>query len=262
MCQLKSTQAILLVICCMVTACVPNRHIKYLQKPNKENFIETDSVVRQYQLPIYTYKLQPQDQVAIQFESLTSKDFDFLNGRGDISQGESGLALAGKVIDAQGEVSFPFLEKVKIAGMSIDEAEAYLQKIVAPYLDSPIVRIKLLNFRVTFLGEVIKEGTIPMNDHQVPLLEAIGWAGGLTDFAKRDEVKVIRTVAGRTTVQYINLLDENFLVSPYYYVHPHDVIIVPPLKTRPYLKYASQNTVLIVTAVNVAFLIINLTRSN
>lgn len=243
----------------LLGSCVTNKKIQYLQYGN-ETDNQQDTTVRQYNSVYYAYKLKPEDQVSVQFESLTPKEFDFLNPV--IGQQLTNMAvnpqLTGKLIDPEGNIPFPFIGKVKIAGKTLYEAEEYLRQIADEYLDSPVVRVRLLNFRVTFLGEVNKEGTVLITNNQISLAEAVGWAGGLTDFAARDRIKIIRQEGGQTEVRYVNLLDEKFITSPYYYVYPNDVIVVPPLKVRPYLKYTTQNLTFLISVLNLAFIVISL----
>ncbi len=250
----------------LLSSCVSNKKFVYLQQDDvNKRGLPKDTIVRSYQVGQYEYKIQPEDVISVQFESLTPKDFDFLNnnqsGQGSGTDAIGGnTLLIGELVDTKGEIPFPFIGKVKVAGLTVFEIQDTMQKIAAQYLDSPVVKVRLLNFRFTVLGEVNNEGTIVLNNNRVTLLEAIGWSGGLTDLADKANVKLIRERNGETTIQYLNLLQENFINSPYYYIHQNDVLIVSSLKQRPYRKYFGQNLALVVSSLSLLLLAINLTR--
>ena len=92
------------------------------------------------------------------------------------------------------------------------------------------------------------------------MLEAIGLAGGFTDFADKTNIKVIRQSTEKAEVYYLNLLEEDFVSSPFYYMNQGDVIIVPPLKQRPYQIYFGKNLALVISSVSLLLLVLSLTR--
>jgi polysaccharide biosynthesis/export protein len=252
----------------LLSACVSNKKVTLLQNDDVNlNSLPTDRIVRTYSIDTFVYKIQSNDIVSVRFESLTTKELDFFNsqtnqlGVGAQLQGGNAL-LIGELVNERGEVPIPLIGKFKIAGLTVFEAEEGLRKIAVGYgINSPIVRVRLLNYRITLLGEVNKEGTTFLTTNRVPMLEAIGLAGGLGELADRSKVKLIRQNGNETEVVYLNLLDENFFKSPYYYTYQNDILIVPALKQRSYRKYFGQNLAVFISTVSVILLTLNLLKN-
>ncbi len=224
----------------------------------------SDSVMRTYELEKFDYKIQTNDIINIRYESLTAREYDFLANQTITSQSGGafvgGPLLFGDLVDENGEIPFPVVGKVKVAGMTIFQVQDSLQAIANRYLETPIVKARLINYRATFLGEVNREGVININNNRVTMMEAIGLAGGFTDLADKSSVKLIRQKNNATEVVYLNVLDENFINSPYYYVHQNDIIVAPALKQRPYRKYFGQNLALIISSLSLLILVLNYTK--
>ncbi|MBY0435431.1 MAG: polysaccharide export protein [Cyclobacteriaceae bacterium] len=247
----------------ILSSCVTNKKYQMMQKNdvNKQNMI-SDSIIRQYDLQSFNYKVQTNDILSIRFESLTPKEYDFLSkGIDPMANGlVGGALLLGDLVDENGEIPYPVVGKVKVAGLTVFEVQDYLQSLADNYLESPIVKVRLLNYRVTLLGEVNKEGVVAINNNRASILEAIGLAGGLTDLSDKTSVKLIRQKGGRTEVVYLNLLDENFVNSPYYYAYQNDVLIVPALRQRPFRKYFGQNLSLLISSLSLLLIVLTYTK--
>jgi polysaccharide export outer membrane protein len=249
----------------LLASCVANKKYVYLQnKDVNKGDLPKDSVVREYRLVDFDYKIQPEDIVSIRFESLTPKEYDFFSREtplsGQIVSQQANPLLIGELVDGNGAIQFPVIGKVKIAGLNVFEAQDTLQKIANQYLESAVVKVRLVNFRVTILGEVNREGTIVLSNNRVTLMEAIGLAGGLTDLADKKNVKLIRQSNGASEVIYLDLLDESLIRSPHYFVHQNDLLIVPALRQRPFRRYFGQNLGVVVSTLSLVLLTINLTR--
>jgi len=247
----------------LLSSCISNKQLVVLQKHdvNKKVFPK-DSTLREYALKTFDYKVQPNDLVYIRFSSLTPEDFDFLTpraGQQNISLvGGAGALVYGELVDPDGNVPFPVIGKVKIAGLTIFEIQDKLQVLADQYLEAPIVKVRLLNYRITLLGEVNRESTVALSNNRVNIFEAIATGGGLGELADRSNIKIIRQQGDSVNVFYVNLLDESFAASPNYYVHQNDIIIVPPLRQRTFRKYFGQNISLVASTLTLLLLTVNL----
>ena len=147
----------------LITSCVTNRKYQMMQKNdvNKQN-LKSDSIFREYSLEKFDYKIQTNDLISVRFESLTAKEYDFLASQTTTGANVlvGGALLLGDLVDDLGEIPFPVVGKVKIAGLTIFEIQDYLQSIANKYLESPIVKVRLLNYRITMLGEVNRDLSI------------------------------------------------------------------------------------------------------
>lgn len=253
-----------------LSSCVTNRKVTLLQKEDvNAKGLPTDKVVRTYPIDTFVYKIQSNDIVSVRFESLTPKEFDFFNSQATQQAALAGggaLAasplLLGELVDEHGEIPIPLIGKFKIAGLTVFQAQQALHDIAIGYdIKSPIVRVRLINYRITLLGEVNREGTTVLSTNRVSILEAIGTAGGLGELADRSQVKLIRQNGNQTEVVYLNLLEEDFFKSPYYYTYQNDILIVPALRQRAYRKYFGQNLALFISTVSVVLLTINLLKN-
>ena len=245
-------------------SCVPNRKTVLLQYGDelKEKDIQLDSVLRMYQPNQFEYRIQPEDILSIRVTSLTQEEYDFFRDPADqnvnIQAQQGGALLTGFLVDYNGEIEFPVINKIKVGKLTIYEAEALIQKKAEQFLKEPVVRVRLLNFRMTILGEVLNEGTLALFNNRTNIIEAIGLAGGLDDLADRSNIKILRHENGEVQVYYLNLLDENLVNSPFYYVHNNDVIIVPPLQQKPFRQYFGQNLTLVVSSLSLLLLTVNI----
>ncbi len=258
--KINSVSLLLGAVLLLTTSCVPNRKYVYFQMDDvKTQPEEVDTVTRLYNIDKNEYRIQPNDALYVSFESLTAEKFDFLKRQGGIQAGST-IIFNSELVDPAGEISLPVINNVKVSGMTVFEVQDTLQHLANLYLESPTAKVRIANFRFTVLGEVKVEGTVSTFNSRVTVPEALGLAGGLDELADKAKIKLIRQTNDSVKVVYLNLLEEEFINSPYYYVHQHDVLIVPPLRQRSYRKYFGQNLSLVLSSVSIVLLVLNLTR--
>jgi polysaccharide export outer membrane protein len=142
--------------------------------------------------------------------------------------------LMGYLVNADGMIKFPVLGPVKAAGLTKRQLETLLTDSLSQrkLLVDPIVTARFLNFRVTVLGEVARPTTLNIANERISILEAVGLAGDLTIYAKRDNVLLIRESGGQKIVKRLDLSSSEILTSPYYYLKTNDVVYVEPRKEK------------------------------
>lgn len=135
------------------------------------------------------------------------------------------------LVDNEGNVEFPVLGKIKLGGMTKNEAQkAILEGISPKYItETPGVDIRFKNYKVSVLGEVARAGVYTSTNEKMNIFEALAMAGDLTIMGERDNVKLIRTNAdGTREIHRLNLNDKDIVLSPYYNLQQNDIIYVTP----------------------------------
>ena len=250
-----------LVIVLFTAACVPNKKVVLFQKDDLyQEDAPKSTVLRNYDIPAAEYELSEGDIIRIQINSLTDDQFNFFKEDEVRQGGGSNIQLAGQIIDKLGSITYPVIGRIKISGLTLLEAEDYIQEVAAKYVTDPVVKIRLLNYRVTLLGEINGPGTYNTFNNKMSFPEALGYAGGFTELADINNIKLIRQIEGKQVVVYINPLEEDFLTSEYYYLYPNDLIIVSPLKQRAFRQYFGENLSLLVSSLSLLFLVYNLAQ--
>jgi polysaccharide biosynthesis/export protein len=138
----------------------------------------------------------------------------------------AGVPGSGYLVNEKGEIIFPLLGNVKAAGLTRLKLTDTLATQISRYVDSAIVSVRLLNYRVTVLGEVMKPGTYSIPSERVSVLDAIGLAGDLTVYGRRNNIRVIRNTDGQRQTAVLNLNKGDIFDSPFFYLRQNDIVYV------------------------------------
>lgn len=136
------------------------------------------------------------------------------------------------IVDTNGNIQFPVLGTIHVAGLSTEELKDLLLKRISETVEDPIVRVQLVNFRVNVLGEVKKPGAVLVNKERYSILDALADANDLTEYGERSNVLLIREIDGKRIYQRLNLNSSDILTSPYFYLQQNDVVYVEPNEIR------------------------------
>lgn len=187
----------------------------------------------------YSYRLKAGDVLYLKVVSSTDSKMELFNqslassqsGQGNGGAGQSNL-LAGNLIDQYGDIELPMVGLIKLSGMTLKEAEKVINVKMSEYLTYVTVTLKLMSFRISVLGEVTNPGIKQIDRSSVTILDALAYAGDLTDLGNRKKVRLIRRENDRNKVYTIDMSSVNMLASEFYYLRPDDVIYVEPLKYK------------------------------
>ncbi|KPM30196.1 Polysaccharide export outer membrane protein [Croceitalea dokdonensis DOKDO 023] len=215
---------LLLVLSSVFFSCASRKDIVYFQDAgNFETIVSENS---------YANKFKVDDVVSIHVSTLdpeASVPFNLFKGA---QEGGIRPEQVDYIIDKSGNIDFPVLGAIKIAGLTPEEVKEMLrQRLEDGYLKNPIINVRLKNFTVTILGEVNRPGTYPVDGEQITILEALGLANDLTIKGMRTNVKVIRDFNGTKVYNTIDLTSKKALDSPVYYLTQNDVVYVVPNKS-------------------------------
>jgi polysaccharide export outer membrane protein len=183
--------------------------------------------------------IQKNDLLSITVSSLNTKATETFNAPNTasiqaVSTLGSAMQATGYLVDQDGYIQFPVLGKIKATGLT---KKALTDNITKSLIDTkqlldPIVNIRYLNYRVTVLGEVAHPTVVNVPNEKITLLEALGLAGDLTLYAKRDNIMVLREEGGQRVVKRLDLNSHEILTSPYFYLKTNDIVYVEPNKKR------------------------------
>lgn len=212
--------AICIVIFIIMSSCASKTEVVYFQNAGSfETLVDKNS---------FTPKFKIDDLINIYISTLdteASAPFNLFRGA---SEGGIRPEQVDYLVDQNGEIDFPVIGKMKVAGLSPEELRVMLREKLSDYLKDPIINIRLRNFSVTILGEVHRPGTYPVNGERITLLEALGLAGDLTIKGMRSNVMVIRDFDGTKVYSRVDLRDKEIMNSPVYYLTQNDVVYVEP----------------------------------
>lgn len=162
---------------------------------------------------------------------------------------QGGVRQQTYLVDYDGNIDFPVLGTIKVAGLTRTELTNLLKSRLEEYLKNPIVNVRLANFNVTIIGEVSRPGTFNIQDERITLLEALGLASDLTIFGKRSNVMLIRENDGKKKFAKIDLTSINTINSPLFYLQQNDVIYVEPNNARVRQASYNQNNSVLISAI-------------
>ena len=219
----------------LLASCQSYKKVPYLQDAGVVKDINQ-------QENLYDAKIMPKDLLTI-VVSCTSPELAVpfnltVAGPGSVAIGNTQLTaqpvLQPYLVDNEGKINFPVLGELKVGGLTKKEAEQLIVEKLKPYIkESPIVTVRMVNYKISVLGEVARPGTFTISNEKVNLLEALAMAGDMTVWGVRDNVKLIREGAdGKQEIVTLDLNKAETILSPYYWLQQNDIVDVTPNKAK------------------------------
>ena len=232
----------------MLTACKTPTNVAYLQDSNDGDVIT---------LQAKELKLKPADKISIVVNTKSVELNNVLNlpmttqiiGYSEQQSLAQSRGTSGYTIDSEGFIDYPLIGKVKVAGLSREQVAAHLKATLEEknVAKDAVVTVEYLNLGFSVLGEVNRPGFYAFENDQVSILQALGLAGDMNLYGRRDAVKVIRTEDGQQKTYVLSMLDNKQLTSsPAYYLQQNDIVYVEPNNYRK--RQSTANATEITTA--------------
>lgn len=228
----------------LLTGCGSYKKVPYLQ--------DVDMVMtNQDLLPMYDAKIMPKDLLTITVNctdpeaaapfNLTVQTAYEASRTNQLTQSAT---LQQYLVNNDGTIDFPVLGALTVGGLTKGEAENLICEKLGEYLkETPIVTVRMTNYKISVLGEVTKPGMFTISNEKVNIFEALALAGDLTIYGMRDNIKLIREDAsGKREIVTLNLNKADILTSPYYYLQQNDILYVTPNKIKAKNSDIGQST--------------------
>jgi polysaccharide export outer membrane protein len=196
---------------------------------------ENEEAIKNYS-PIV---IAPDDILGISVSSLNSDASAVFNYNlrtvSGINQTSSNNPVVGYLVDENGQIQVPYIGSMKVSGLTLSQLRGQLQKQLQEYLKEPVVNVRLINFKLSIMGDVLRPGVYAVEGQHVSIPEALTMAGDLNITAMRSNVTLIREIDGKRKYIPLDLTSKQLFNSPYYYLKTNDILYVQPGKN----KYAS-----------------------
>ncbi|MFD0994142.1 polysaccharide biosynthesis/export family protein [Tenacibaculum geojense] len=225
-------------------SCVSKKNIVYFQNDN----INQSEVSNSYKTIFKPDDLLQITVTAIDLEAVKAFNLPAVNYATATNNAIGTPQQQSYLVDNDGYIDFPVIGKIKIAGLTREEAIQLLRNKLDPdYVKSPTINIRISNFKVTVLGDVQSPGTFTIPNERITILEAIGLARDLNITGVRKDVYVIREIDNKKIEFKVDLLSKELFTSPIYYLQQNDMVYIQPNRSSSQDAAYNRNTGLFVS---------------
>lgn len=235
-------QRLVLILLTLVSlgllSCNQNQRFAYIR--NNDISFQEDDTIGVYTPNHIEYKIQPYDRLDIRIVTINNEVNEYFrnyNGEGNINRtnaNNQGRMMIGYLVNDSGYVVLPLLGAIEVHEKTISEAEEVIQNEADNYLRESRVIVRLLNYRITFLGEIGREGVLEVNSDKINILDALAQMGGLTEYAKRESILIVRYQNNKYNTYRVDVTDRALLESEKYFLIPNDMVIIEPIRSKKF----------------------------
>ncbi len=243
----------------LFNSCVSHKKLIILQETKTIN----ENPAEKNRYSVHKYVLKVGDLVDVQVSSVDAKSVSIFNkdlGQKNIQGMDASFYINGYLIDENGNINFPIIGEVEAAGITVDSLNTVLKNRLEDYYKYFIVSVKLVNFRISVLGEVVNPGQQYIYNSDINILQAIANAGGITKFGNRRKIKVVRKDEKIDQAHEIDLYDSDVTNNKYYYLLPDDVIYIEPYRAKAITTNSPQIS-LVFSTISLLIIITNFLRN-
>src|SRR5580765_6212598 len=248
--------AFLAFIVCF-SSCTSYKHFSYF-----EDLPDTAKPVLANTVPFKDPVIGAGDVLSITIQTIDNDVSALLNNSYTVNGGSTSVPVLGSstvgsgtqqvpngyLVDKNGSVTLPFVGAVHVAGMTTSDAKEVVSREVNKYFNNAVVSVRYANFKITVLGEVMHPASYIVPNEKINLFDALGMAGDITVYGRRDNVVLVRDTLGQKKIIRFNMNNTDIVSSPWFYLQPNDVLYVTPTKAKIASSDAYRNRAITVLA--------------
>jgi polysaccharide export outer membrane protein len=252
----------LLIFLFFISSCGSTKKVPYFQ-----NIVDSGNLKVPVTVPFHEPTIQPDDILSISIFTIDPVTSMVVNQLGTQALGgdrsniaNTNLSASGFLVDKNGEIQLSVIGKVKLLGLTTFEARDLIEHIAKKNYNSPNVQVRYANFKITILGEVTRPATYTVPNEKLTVLDALGLAGDLTIYGRRENILLIRDNNGERQFARLNLNSGMIFKSPFFYLKQNDVLYVEPNKGKAASLNAARTQTFTMIGTILSVLVVVITR--
>ncbi len=249
----------------LLNSCASYKNIPYFKNIPDSTHVYKNGVLVDV-TPYEQIRVQPNDILSVDIQTIDPEVNNVMGHDAPVAgravTTENDAASVGYLVDADGNIELPIAGKIKVGGLTTAEAKESVRRKALNYYKEPVVNLRIINFKVTVLGEVTKPGAYLINGEKATILDALGQAGDMSIFGTRTNVLLTRREGNQQKMVRFDMTDTDIFSSPYFYLRQGDVLYVQPTKGKAAANDgAALRTYTLITS-TLSLLVVVITRIN